>query len=168
MCTLCDFVAVTVGEMADMAFKQTKELSADIGGYIFTPRGLYLRMLRVLKYAQQAWSPHFDLKKDISLLETQESVQQRATKLLDCIASLSYEDRLKSLNLYGIEDRSKHGDMILMYRIMNDDAHLDVRRNFYSQRVIIPWNELPQHVAESWSIDSFKFNYDKWSGKILN
>ena len=84
-----------------------------------------------------------------------------------------------------------------MYRIMNDDlnidrellfpvlketntrghhlkidlgkpAHLDVRRNLFSQRVIITWNELPQHVAESCSIDSFKFNYDKWLGKILN
>ena len=147
-----------------------------------------------LEYAQQAWSPQ--LKKDISLLE---SVQRRATKLLDCIASLSYEDCLKFLNLYSIEDRLKRGDMILMYRIMNDDlkidkkllfpvlkesitrghhlkidlgkpAHLDVRRNFFSQRVIIliPWNELPQHVAESCSIDSFKFNYDKWCGKILN
>ena len=42
-----------------------------------------------LEYAQQAWSPQ--LKKDISLLE---SVQRRATKLLDCIASLSYEDHL--------------------------------------------------------------------------
>ena len=76
--------------------------------------------------------------------------------------------------------------MILMYRIINDDlnidrellfpdtrghhlkidlgkpAHVDVRRNFFSQTVIIPWNELPQHVAESCSIDSFKFNYDKW------
>ena len=39
-----------------------------------------------LKYAQQAWSPH--LKKDINLLE---SFKRRATKLLDCIASLSYE-----------------------------------------------------------------------------
>ena len=25
-------------------------------------------------------------------------------------------------------------------------AHLDVRRNFFSQRVTIPWNELPQHT----------------------
>jgi len=145
-----------------------------------------------LEYAQQAWSPH--LKKDISLLE---SVQRRATKLLDSIAPLCYEERLKFLNLYSIEDRLKRGDMILMYRIMNDDlnikrellfpvlketstrghhlkidlgkpAHLDVRRNFFSQRVIIPWNELPQYVAESCSIDSFKFNYDKWCGKISN
>ena len=128
----------------------------------------------------------------ISLLE---SVQRRATKLLDCIASLSYEDRLKFLNLYSIEDRLKRGDMILMYRIMNDDlkidkkllfpvlkesitrghhlkidlgkpAHLDVRRNFFSQRVIIPWNVLPQHVAESCSIDSLKFTYDKWLGRF--
>ena len=97
----------------------------------------------------------------ISLLE---SVQRRATKLLDCIASLSYEDRLKFLNLYSIEDRLKRGDMILMSRIVNDDldidrellfpvfketntqrhhlkidlgkpANLDVRGNFYSQRV---------------------------------
>ena len=47
-----------------------------------------------IEYAQ-AWSPH--LNKDISLLE---SVQRRATKLLDCIAFSSYEDRLEFLNLY--------------------------------------------------------------------
>jgi hypothetical protein len=143
-----------------------------------------------LEYAQQAWSPY--LKKDISLLE---SVQRRATKLLSNIAPLPYEERLKFLNLYSIEDRLKRGDMILMYRIMTEDlnirrellfpelknstarghhlkinhgkpSHLDVRRNFFSQRVIVPWNELPQHVAESCSIDSFKLNYDKWCGKV--
>ena len=145
-----------------------------------------------LEYAQQAWCPH--LKKDIMLLE---SVQRRATKLLDSIATLPYEERLKFLNLYSIEDRLKRGDLILMYRIMTEDldikrglmfpvlktstarghhlkinhgkpSHLDVRRNFFSQRVIIPWNELPQHVVESCSIDSFKLNYDKWCGKVLN
>ena len=74
-----------------------------------------------LEYAQQAWSPY--LRKDINLLE---SVQRRATKLLDSIAHKTYEDRLKFLNLYSIEDRLRRGDMILMFRIMKED--LDIRR----------------------------------------
>ena len=68
-----------------------------------------------LEHAQQAWSPY--LRKDINLLE---SVQRRATKLLDSIAHKTYEDRSKSLNLYSIEDRLRRGDMILMFRILKD------------------------------------------------
>ena len=26
-------------------------------------------------------------------------------------------------------------------------ANLEIRRRFYSQRVVVPWNELPQHIV---------------------
>ena len=68
-----------------------------------------------------------------------ESVQQRATKLLDCIAiaSLSYEERLKFLNLYSIEDRLKRGDMILMYKIMNNDLNIYIDRDDRERSLIL-------------------------------
>ena len=47
-----------------------------------------------LKYCVQVWSPF--LVRDIDALER---VQHRATKLIPTIANLSYEQRLKILNL---------------------------------------------------------------------
>ena len=35
-----------------------------------------------------------------------------------------------------------------------------------SQRVAVPWNELPQHIVECDLVDSFKMNYDGWCGKV--
>ena len=42
----------------------------------------------------------------------------------------------------------------------------DVRRQFFTQRVIEPWNSLPEEVVTSESVDAFKRNYDKWRGII--
>ena len=116
-----------------------------------------------LEYGQQASSPY--LRKDIDMLE---AVQRRATKLLKSIEHLPYEERLKHLNLYSLEDRLARGDMILMYRLMSNDIRidtsklftvkdtitrghhlkvhtgptckLDIRHKFFTQRVITPWN----------------------------
>ena len=38
----------------------------------------------------------------------------------------------------------------------------DVRRNFYSNRVVRPWNELPEDVKNAKSVSSFKNTYDKF------
>ena len=38
---------------------------------------------------------------------------------------------------------------------------LDLRRNFFSVRVVDPWNELPEEVRSSTSLNQFKNSYDK-------
>ena len=40
----------------------------------------------------------------------------------------------------------------------------DLRRNFFSQRVVKLWNELPGYVKESRNISIFKLNYNKFKG----
>ena len=55
-----------------------------------------------LEYCSQFWSPY--LQKDIDLLE---NVQRRATKMIPAIRKLSYENRLKHLNLFSLERRRK-------------------------------------------------------------
>ena len=69
---------------------------------------LYKTLVRPhLEYANQSWKPY--LKKHILMLE---SVQRRATRLEPGIDNLSYEDRLKELNIPTLEYRRQRGRMI--------------------------------------------------------
>ena len=45
-------------------------------------------------------------------------------------------------------------------------ANSDLRRNFFSLRVIKPWNSLPDQLKEASTVNNFKNGYDDWmSGK---
>ena len=54
------------------------------------------------------------------------------------------------------------------YKIVNNSCRLDVRNNFFSNRDVDVWNELPQFVVDEESANSFKARFDKFyaSGKI--
>ena len=147
---------------------------------------LYNSLVRpLLEYCVQAWSPH--LEKDITLLE---NVQRRATKIVKDLRNVEYPERLKILNLTRLEDRRTRGDMILTYRLLNgledidyrkfftlDDRtynlrghskklkkfgpSLDVRRHFFSQRVINKWNALTEEEVTAPNTRVFKLRYDK-------
>jgi ribonuclease P/MRP protein subunit RPP40 len=74
---------------------------------------LYTTYIRPhLEYAVQVWNPH--LKGDIECLE---KVQRRATKVSESLKHLTYEERLKRLNLTTLEDRRTRGDMIEMFKL---------------------------------------------------
>ena len=75
-----------------------------------------------LEYAIQAWSPY--LQCDIDTLE---KVQRRATKIVVGIEELSYEARLKSLNLTTLKTRRLRGDLIEVFKILKgtDDLPKD-------------------------------------------
>ena len=66
-----------------------------------------------LEYCVQVWSPHW--VKDINLVE---GVQRRATKLVPELKHLSYEERLKRLDLTTLEERRTRGDLLEMYKII--------------------------------------------------
>ena len=146
---------------------------------------LYNTLIRpLIEYCVQAWSPY--TQKDIIRLE---NVQRRATKLVGKLRNKEYEDRLKVLKLTKLEDRRIRGDMILTYRLLNGEEgidyefffelsrvhynlryhsmklkrtfeHLDVRRNFFSKRIIEKWNSLTEHEVSVPSTSAFKRRYD--------
>ena len=135
-----------------------------------------------LEYAVAVWSPW--LKKDIAILE---APQRRATKMIKGFSHLSYECRLKSLNLFSVNYRRLRGDMILTYKILTKPNHpckylltpsclthlrgsskklkhsrcrLDCRHYCFSVRVSRTWNILPEYVVSAPTVDAFKNRFD--------
>ena len=149
---------------------------------------LYLALVRpLLEYAVQSWSPYF--QRDIDVIER---VQRRATKLVPEIAHLPYESRCRELKIQSLKDRRIRGDMIEVYRILKGYENIDYRKffslndrmsrghplklrypdhwrsqlraNFFSIRVISPWNALPSKVVEAPTVAAFKSRYDQYVG----
>ena len=117
-------------------------------------------------------------KKDINSLE---QVQHRATKMINEFKSYDYETRLRKCNLTSLDERRTRGDLIQVFKIVKgldklDFNHffeynnsgktrghkyklikkrckLELRRNFFSQRVVDIWNRLPSVVVESESLN---------------
>ena len=128
------------------------------------------------------------MKKDINALE---QVQHRATKMITSLRKLPYEQRLKECSLTTLEERRKRGDLLETHKIMHglerisevtffargdtlrrghtlkiykERSKREPRRNLFSQRVVIPWNELPEKVVCSKSTLQLKIECDKFWG----
>ena len=66
-----------------------------------------------LEYCSQIWNPHYI--KEIKLIE---GVQRRATKLVQGMEGLQYDDRLKHINLMRLETRRVRSDLIETFKIV--------------------------------------------------
>ena len=145
---------------------------------------LYKSLVRpLLEYGHCVWQPrHVTICSDI------EDVQRRATKLLGPLKNKPYPERLRTLGLPSLEYRRLRGDMIEVYKYLNgfykvqrpnfqpslsnnlrgntlklqkNRFRLDIRGNYFSNRVVTKWNSLPDSVVVAPSVNSFKSRLDK-------
>ena len=133
-----------------------------------------------------------ELNLDITILE---KIQRRATKIVPKLKSLSYENRLRRLNLTTLEYRRHCTDVHQVYRFLNginniDSSHFfyfstnitkgdslklleprantSIRQNSFSHRVINLWNDLQDEVVSSDSLNIFKNKLEKaWANKTF-
>ncbi len=68
----------------------------------------------ITRSIQQASSPY--LRRDIALVER---LQRLATRMIKGMRELPYEDRLRRLNIFSLERRRLHGDLILAYNVFH-------------------------------------------------
>ena len=73
-----------------------------------------------LEFASCVWSPKHKYSRDDI-----ERVQRRATKLVPGLSHLSYEERLRQLNLETLEHRRRRADVLEVYRILSGNHLLN-------------------------------------------
>ena len=83
-----------------------------------------------LEYGQSVWSPKY-----IRQSKTLENVQRRATKIVPGLKNLSYNDRLRLLDLPSLKYRRLRGDLITVYNIFKND-NSNVIKKFFKQNTI--------------------------------
>ncbi|GAB0197880.1 hypothetical protein GRJ2_002253400 [Grus japonensis] len=110
-------------------------------------------------------------------------------KLIRGLEHLSYEDRLRELGLFSLEKRWLRGDLIAAYRYLKGPTGklerdclsgsvvmgqgvmgrltLDVRKKFFTVRVVRHWRRLPREVVDAPSLEVFKARLDEALGNVV-
>ena len=143
-----------------------------------------------LEYCVPFWVPQF--KKDVKVLQC---VQRKATKLVKGLEGMSSEEQLRTLGLSSLEKRRLRGDLIALcsflrrgrgeggadlfslgfqgqdawewFKAAPGEVQLDMRKHFFPERVVKPWNRLPREVVDAPSLAVFQRHLDNALNNML-
>ena len=145
-----------------------------------------------LEHAQCIWSQY---KKKLILCI--ENVQRKATKIIKNIKHLTYEERLRYLDLPSLVYRRAQGDIMETYKIVSgmydiavtpylqpckqnvkrghnlklakSYSRLNVRYNIFSLRITNLWNSLTEDIVTAPSLNAFENKLNKhWQNTSFN
>ena len=144
---------------------------------------LYKAIVRPhLEYAATIWNPYKE-----GYIDNLETVQHRATKLLENISHLSYPERLAAINLLTLVYRHIRGDMIKAFKIIINiynsrvtnflskssfsttkghnfklqHANFIIRKWLFSICIVDIWNCLPSNIVNASNVMCFEKRLDK-------
>ncbi|KFQ75970.1 hypothetical protein N335_13986, partial [Phaethon lepturus] len=151
---------------------------------------LYSALVRPhLAYCVQLWSPQHS--KDMDLLER---AQRRATKMIRGMEHLSYEERLIELGLFCQKRRpwgdltgafqylegayKKDGDRFFLgaccnrtrangFKLKEGRFRLDLRKKFFTMRVVKHCHGLPRLVVDAPSLETFQVRLDRALSNLI-
>jgi len=118
-----------------------------------------------------------------------EKVQHQFTRLIPGIRQLSYEERLRRLSLWTLEEHRNRADILEVFKmkaglsdiplctffkltsdsrtrghswkIVKRRSSLDIRKYFFSERVVYRWNSLSQEDVDQTTLNGFKKALEK-------
>jgi hypothetical protein len=170
----CSYAYSRANRMLGIIYRNIENKTVDI------MLRLYKTMVRPhVEYCVSVWSPGY--KKEKVLIER---IQKRFTRMIPAMKGYDYPSRLRRLGLWTLEERRNRADLILLYKMMNGLAapafdqffeiseekrtrghsrklvknrcRLDLRKQFFSERVVSTWNGLGEDVVSAGSVNIFK------------
>ena len=140
---------------------------------------IYISLIRPqMEYGCTLWNTGY-----LGDIRTLERIQRRWTRSVAGLENMPYSQRLTTLNLFSVQGRLLRADLILAWKIFNNQcaispeqvfvrdsssnrghgyklflprANRDLRKRFYAIRVVQPWNSLSAETVNADTLGRFK------------